>query len=145
MTLDSTPVRAGFRGGHVCHAYNEAAFRHFLAIERARAERSKRFLYLALVAILQSPGRRRAQLSVSTSSALLLGLGTSVREVDFVGWYREGQVAAAVLAQGPKAFDAKAAPVISGRIAAELKKHLSAADSNNLSVRVVRLGGRSGL
>ena len=144
MTLDSIPVRAGFRGGHVCHAYNEAAFRHFLGIERARAQRSKRFLYLALVAILQSPSRRRAKLSGSTSTALLCGLGTSVREVDFVGWYREGHVAAAVMAQGPKASDLKAAPVIADRIIAELKKRLSAADSNNLCVRVVRLGGKAG-
>ena len=47
------------------------------------------------------PGRR-AKLTDATAAALFRGLGASVREVDFVGWYREGQVAAAVLAQGAK-------------------------------------------
>lgn len=142
MTLDSIPVRAGFRSEPVCYAYNEAAFRHFLAVERARARRSQRFLYLALVAIRQSHGRRLAKLPGSTSTALFCGLGMSVREVDFVGWYREGQVAAAVLTQGPTASDSAVASVIAERIVGELKKRLSAADSNNLRVRVVKLSGR---
>ena len=87
--LDSIPVRSRFRSGQVGQAYNEAAFRHFLAVDRPRAERSQRFLYLVLVAVRQSPGRR-AKLTDATAAALFRGLGASVREVDFVGWYREG-------------------------------------------------------
>jgi len=128
----------------VCQAYNEAAFRHFLAVERSRAQRSQRFLYLVLVAIRKSPGRR-AQLTNATADALFWGLGVSVREVDFVGWYREGQVAAAVLAQGMKVSDERVASVITDRVLFELKKRLSTAQSSNLRVRVVRLGGRSTL
>ena len=140
MTLDSIPIYSGVRRGQVCHAYNEEAFRYFLAVERARAERSHRFLYLALVAMRRGPSRRRAHLSVPTATALFRGLSTSVREVDFIGWYRESQVAGAVLAQGPKRLDAGAAPQIAERIATELKKRLSATDSKNLRVRIVKLG-----
>ena len=144
MTLDSIPIHPGVRRGHVRQAYNEEAFRYFLAVERARAERSHRFLYLALVAMRQGHGRRRATLSGPTATALFRGLSTSVREVDFIGWYRESQVAAAVLAQGPQASDAAAAPLIAERIAAELKKGLSAAESRHLRVRIVKLGGTIG-
>ena len=59
VTLDSIPIRSGFRSGHVCQVYNEAAFRHFLAVERARAERSQRFFTWSLITIRQSTGRPR--------------------------------------------------------------------------------------
>ena len=140
MTLDSTPVRAGFRSGHVCHAYNEDAFRYFLAVERARARRSQRCLFLVLVGIQPSPGRR-ADLPDATATALFRGLGASVREVDFVGWYKEGRVPAAVLAQGIKTSDNNMAPAIADRVSAEVKKRLSVTQAGSVRVRVVRIGG----
>ena len=140
MTLDSIPVQTGFRGGHIYQVYNEAAFLHFLAVERLRAERSHRFLFLVLVTIQRSPGRN-AKLTNDTSAALFRGLGASIREVDFVGWYQEGQVPAAVLVQGVKPSDGVASPSIAGRVRDELKKVLTAAELKNLRVRVVRLGG----
>ena len=142
--LDSIPVRARFRSGQICQAYNEAAFRHFLAVDRSRAQRSQRCLYLVLVAIRESPGRR-VKLTDTTSAALFAGLGASVREVDFVGWYQEGRVAAAALAPGVNTSDGGAAPSIADRVLAALKKRLSVAESKNLRVRVVRLGGRNGV
>jgi len=140
MTLDSIPVNPGLRGGQVFEVYNEAAFLHFLAVERLRAERSHRFLFLVLVTIQRSPGRN-AKLTNDTSAALFRGLGASVREVDFVGWYQEGQVPAAVLVQGVKPSDGGAAPSIAGRVRDELKKGLTVTELKNLRVRVVRLGG----
>jgi hypothetical protein len=142
-TLDSIPVHSGFRRP-VCQAYNEAAFRHFLDVECARAQRSHRVLYLVLVAIRKSLGRS-AQLTNATADALFWGLGVSIREVDFVGWYREGEVAAAVLAQGMKTADAGVASVIADRVLVELKKRLSTVQSSNLRVRVVQLGGATKL
>lgn len=140
LMFDSIPVHSGFRSGQVCQAYNEAAFRYFLAVERLRAGRSQRFLYLVLVAIRQSPGRRE-KLSDETTTALFRGLGATVREVDFMGWYQEGRVAAAVLTQGANLPDGGAASLIVDRVLIQLKKRLSAAQYRNLRVRVVRLGG----
>ena len=96
------PGYSGFRGGLVGHVYNETAFRHFLAVDRRRAARAGRSVLLVLVAVRQSPGRN-TKLTDATAAALFGGLGVCVREVDFVGWYREGYVAGAVLAQGSKA------------------------------------------
>ena len=139
MTFDSTPVRAGFRSEHVREAYNEDAFRYFLAVERARARRSERCLFLVLVAIHRTPGRR-AHIPDTIAAALFTGLGASVREVDFVGWYKEGRVPAAVLAQG-NLSDATMARAIADRVRAELKKRLSLAQADTVRVRVVRIGG----
>lgn len=141
MTLDSILVRSRFHGGHVCHAYNEAAFRYFLAVERARALRSQRFLYLVLVSLRQNRAYKTT-LPDATAKALLRGLHASIREIDFLGWYLEGQVAAAVLAQSVSAPRDGAASAITDRVVSALQKRLTAADSKDLRVRVVRLGGR---
>jgi hypothetical protein len=140
IKLDSIPVDAGFHGGQVCEVYNQGAFWHFLAVERSRAYRSQRCLYLVLVAIRKSRGRS-ATLTNTTSAALFRGLAVSVREVDFVGWYRAGHIAAAVLLQGVKVSDGGVKPIIADRVRGELRKGLTATELKNLRVRVVRLGG----
>ena len=140
MALDSIPAYSGFRGGQVAQAYNEAAFRHFLAVDRCRAERSTRSLLLVLVTMRESPGTL-VKLTEATATALFCGLGTCVREVDFLGWYREGYVAAAVLSQGVKA-SVEVPRLVAERVLPALRKRLPTDQSTNLRVRMVRLGGR---
>lgn len=142
MNLDSTPAYSEFRGGRVGQAYNEAAFRYFLSVDRHRARRARRALYLVLVSVVEANGRR-ARLTSGTATAIFSGLGEAVREVDFVGWYQEGHVAAAVLAQGVKAPTGRVASMIAARVRAELSKQLEGAQAGNLRVRAVRLGGRA--
>jgi hypothetical protein len=136
---NSVAAHSKFRSGPIGPAYNEAAFRHFLAVERSRALRSRRFLYLVLVAVRERVGRR-ARLTDPIAAALFQGLGASVREVDFVGWFREGQVAAAILSQGATAAH-DAASVIASRVRTAVVKELAPIRSTELRVRVVRLGG----
>lgn len=140
IKLDSIPVHAGFRSGFVCEVYNEAAFWHFLAVERSRAQRSQRFLYLVLLAIRESSGKR-AKLTDATAAALFSALGASVREVDFMGWYHEGHVPAAVLVQSVRPSDSGAGPAIADRVRGELKNGFTVTELLNLRVRVVQLGG----
>jgi len=135
----SIPGYCGYRG-QVGQAYNEAAFRLFLAVDRWRAERSMRSVLLVLVTVRQRPGPS-AKLTDGTAAALFGGLGACVREVDFMGWYREGHVAAAVLAQGVKA-SSDVPHLIANRVLPALRERLSADQSRNLRVRVVRLGRR---
>ena len=136
--LDAVAAHSRFHAGPAGPAYNEAAFKHFLAVDRSRARRARRSLYLVLAFLRESRGRR-AELTDATASALFRGLGASVREVDFVGWYQEGRVAAAVLSQGAQAT-AGVSAVIADRVFTALKKQLSAAQSIDLRLRVVRLG-----
>jgi hypothetical protein len=98
MALESNPAYTAFHGGAAGPAYNEAAFRHFLGIERRRAERSARVIVLVLVSLRSGAGRN-AVLDPASAGLLFSGLGAAVREVDFVGWYRDGRVAGAVLTQ----------------------------------------------
>src|SRR5918994_6327369 len=93
------PGSLGFAWDGPVQTYNEEAFGHFLALERKRAERSSRTFFLVLVSLKREP-RLRVRFSPFVADRLFSGLSHCVREVDFVGWFRQGNVAGAVLAQG---------------------------------------------
>src|SRR5580765_4543145 len=106
MAVESIPAYATLLGRRIARVYNEAAFRHFLAVDRWRAERSSRSFFLILVTIRQSSDRGPStgsgqadggggKIADATAAALFRGLDACVREVDFIGWFREGRVAAA--------------------------------------------------
>ena len=120
------------------NVYEEEAFQHFLAVERMRAERSERPLLLLLVGLRRCP-KRGADVPRAVSPALLTGLGLCVREVDFVGWYRQGRVAAAVLTQGLDLPDEDAPSRIVERVTRILSERLPHGVAERLRVRVVRL------
>jgi hypothetical protein len=117
--------------------YHEDAFRHFLTVERTRARRSSRPFLLLLVSLRRCPSEG-IELPRSAWPALWDGLTESVREVDFVGWYREGRVAAAVLTQG-LGLQSDAPDRIAGRVTKILGAHLPQSLVSRLRVRVIRL------
>ena len=136
--LESLPAYSGFATGVDGRAYNEAAFRHFLAIERRRAETSTQSLLLILVKARQDTGGT-ARLSAEIAAAVFRGLGDSVREVDFVGWFQEGRVAGAVLAQGTMPASVTARHLMTERVIRTLRKQLPRTELQQLRVRVLHL------
>lgn len=140
MAIESIPAPSGFRVGSSGHAYNEAAFRYFLDADRKRVDRSERSIILLLVSVRRESGRS-APLKDPTASALLAGLGAGVREVDFVGWYRQGRIAGAVLPQIPGA-PRELRGAIAKRLITSLRKFVPAEDARHLHVRVVQLDGK---
>jgi hypothetical protein len=141
MSVQPTPDYSTIRSGQVVQAYNEAAFRYFLAVDRRRAKRCRRSLLLVLAAVQESPGRS-ATLTEVTSAALFSGLRECFREIDIVGWYRQGRIAAAVLVQGVK-VSGETPHLIAKRVLSTLKKRLPPAQEQHLRVRIVLLGTRS--
>jgi len=138
MAVESIPAYATLLGRRIARVYNQAAFRHFLAVDRWRAERSSRSFLLILVTIRQSSDRG-GKIADATAAALFRGLDACVREVDFIGWFREGRVAAAVLPQGLNA-SGDAPHLVAARLVPALRKRLPAEEAGKLRVRVVRLG-----
>lgn len=136
MLPDSTPGYAGIRGAR---AYNEAAFRRFLAADRARAARLQRCLFLVFVTIQHRPGCA-ALLSNHVAASVFRALDATVREVDFTGWFREQRVAAALLVQGPQPPEYSATAQIAARISSAVEMRLSKSQARGLRIRVVRLG-----
>jgi hypothetical protein len=138
MPADRDPGFTVYRCGYNGFAYNEAAFRHLLTIERLRARRSVRRLLLVLVTSRQ-PLRSGSRLTRRITSAVFEALGQSVREVDFVGWYREGAVPGAVLAlkHGSAAYVRQQ---VLDRVTHLLGVRLPAQEATQLRVRVRSIG-----
>jgi hypothetical protein len=119
-------------------ACNEEAFRHFLAIERKRARRSGRAFLLLLV----RPTRRyapEARLDSVVAERLFACLWLSLRETDQVGWFREGRVAGALLAD---VSDRDVAAVVCQKVRASLHAGLPAHVASRLTVRAFRVPSR---
>jgi len=128
--------------GRAGDVYPEAAFRHFLNVERVRAVRSQRRFFLLLVSLRRCP-ERGTRFGSGTAASLLDGLGECVREIDFVGWHRDGRVAGAILAQGLEEPGPDASRRIVERVTRVLSDRLPASIAARLRVRVVQLGSQS--
>jgi hypothetical protein len=118
--LDSSPGYTAYHGGAAGRAHNEAAFRHFLNIELRRASASGHGVLLVLVAERDNTGRS-IRIAPLAASKVFSALGASVREVDFVGWFKEGRIAAAVLVQRTTST-AEMRQQIAGRVMKTLKE-----------------------
>ena len=106
--------------------YSEEAFRYFLGLERKRAERSRRSLLLLLVNVTADDDGGQT-IPPGIASKLFSGLSLCVRDVDFIGWYRHGRVAGAVLTQGADSPALESSEQIVERVTALLGKRLPAA------------------
>jgi len=128
--------------GRAGDVYSEQAFRHFLNVERVRAARSGRAFFLLLVSLRRCP-ERGIRFGSGAAASLLQGLGLCVREIDFIGWHRDGRVAGAVLTQGFEEPGPDASQRIVERVTRVLSDCLPASVAGRLRVRVVQLGSPS--
>lgn len=118
--------------------YDEDAFRHFLAIERRRAERAGRSLLLLLVDI-RPDSDGGGSIDAAGADALFSALATCVREIEVIGWYRTGRSAGAVLTQGADGPPPDVSRQIGERVAGVLRQRLPARLRARFDVRVLQL------
>lgn len=122
--------------------YNQEAFRYLLAIERKRAERSRGSFLLVLVDVKNQRGIGHP-ITAAVAARLLSGLSLSVRDVDVIGWFREGRVAGAVLIPGPDAPAPDVPRQVGQRIAATLHNRLPVPLTGRVRVLHVRPARKS--
>jgi len=125
--------------GRFFQAYNQEAFRYFLALERERAQRSSRSLLLLLARVTgPSPARQRT-MDAAVAEKLFSGLWLSTRETDFIGWFHEGRIAGAVLTQRPDASSGDMSREIHARVSRVLNETLPRRARHQLRLRVFQL------
>jgi len=117
-------------------AYNEEAFRYFLAVERQRSRRSGRTFLLLLVDQRAQPGAR-ARIEPRMVPRLFSGLARCLRETDIIGWYHEQRVAGALLTELGAGDRPDVSDLLHQRITGMLSECL-AADVARLQVRIYR-------
>lgn len=122
-------------------AYNEQAFRYFLANERKRSTRSSRPFLLLLVDFQQPPAIGR--IDPATASKLFAALAESLRDTDIIGWYHEARVAGAVLTHVEDSPAMNVAGEIRERLTTALRTSLPSTVATRLQVRVYQLPAAS--
>jgi hypothetical protein len=120
-------------------AHNQEALRYFLDVERARAARRRCRVLVALVA-LRGAG---SQLPSSLAADIFCGLWNGLREVDLVGWLREGQIAGAILTTGPRGPTPEQSRSIARRLQSAIGASMAADVAARVRVRVLQLSPRS--
>jgi hypothetical protein len=118
-------------------AYNEEAFRYFLANERKRSELSNRPFLLLLVDLQRPPVNGRIESPIAAK--LFAGLADCLRDTDVIGWYHEGRVAGAVLTYVEEATSRDVSGEIRARVTMLLRASLPSSTAARLQVRVYQL------
>ena len=118
-------------------AYNEEAFRYFLANERKRSELSSRPFLLLLVDLQQA--QRKGLIHSPVATKLFEGLCASLRDTDLIGWYHEGRVAGAVLTHLADASSSDVSAEIRRRVISLLSATLPKSVAARLQVRLYQL------
>ena len=118
--------------------YNEEAFRYFLQVERKRAGRSNS-RFLLLLVDLKRDGQLNASFDSATSAKLFAAMLPCLRETDFIGWYRQGRVASAVLTQVGDTPGVEVSNLVASRLRDALGQSLPVDISGRLQVRVYQV------
>ena len=121
--------------GRLGQAYNEQAFRYFLAIERKRSERSG-CPFLVLLVDLKEESGIGVRIDPMVAPKLFSALWLSLRETDFVGWYREERVAGAVLTEVGDRRPTQVSRLIGQRVKEGLYVSLPLDIARRLQVRI---------
>jgi hypothetical protein len=120
-------------------SYDEDMFRYFLALERKRFDRSRRPFLLLLVEARKRADEAAQPFEARVAAQIFDVLWQTVRDTDFVGWYRGGRVAGAVLTQAADGSLANAAEVVRDRVVDALCETVAPKIARRLQLRVYRL------
>jgi len=135
VSLSSHAVTADGAG---IGAYSEEAFRYLLAIERKRAECSGRPFFLLLVD-LKRAFAGSASMDADVALMVFKGLSAALRDTDFTGWYREGRIAGAVLAQLSDAVGERVSHAVSERVREQLLSCVPPTIASRLQTRILQV------
>ena len=123
------------------YAYNEEAFQYLLGVQRRRSQRSDR-PFLLLLFDLRHPSGLPARIDAALARKLFAGLWRALREADVIGWYREEQIAGAVLTDLGTGPCADVSEVIMRRVQVTLSETLPQDIARRLQMRVCSLQPR---
>ena len=119
-------------------AYDEEAFRHFLAIERKRSERFRRPFPVLLVDLKRQPGASTT-FNPAVAYRLFSCLWLCLRDTDIVGWFRTDRVAGAVLTQIAEGTQIEVARRVARRVTLALCDSLPMDVTANIRIRTYQV------
>jgi len=116
--------------------YDEETFRYFLGIEQARAAREGHQLRILLATVEPTAGQS-VPFPRAGAVRFFEALRLAVRDTDVMGWYRQGQVAAAVLTAPSGSIDVELTSQLERRVGDDLRRRMPRTLTAALRVRIV--------
>jgi hypothetical protein len=98
-----------------------------------------------LIELNRHPAGLNPEIDVVTAGKLFSILSGCLRETDFIGWYRDGRVAGAVLTQHGEPDRDDLSEVVRRRVGKALEKHFPPDRPRGLQVRVYQLSPHASL
>jgi hypothetical protein len=124
------------RESQLQQVYPEDVFRHLVAVERTRSERSGRTFALLLVDLRPDARGSSALLYPLVARRIFAGLEQCLRETDYMGWYRAEAVVGAVLTELPDGPDVVAPNSVAARANHVLSQNLPSRVANRIRLRL---------
>jgi len=114
--------------------YNQEIFRYLLESESKRSKRSGR---LCQVILVHWAGRQGRGVGMDTHVAMtvMAALSHSLRETDYIGWYRDNRIIGAVLTVLEQESMAQVTSHFQKRLVEVLQSKLSIEESRRLQIR----------
>ncbi|OAI45938.1 hypothetical protein AYO43_07255 [Nitrospira sp. SCGC AG-212-E16] len=116
-------------------AYNQEAFRYLLESESKRSERSGHLCQILLVSWTDAEGRI-VQMDSHIAKTVMASLSRSLRETDYVGWYRDGHIVGAVLTVLVQETMAQVSTHLQPRLVEIIRAELGVGETSRLQIRV---------
>jgi hypothetical protein len=126
--------------GDRVRAYTQAAFQHFLAIERERCIRSGERCFLVLAELKGRDGITE-RMARATSENVFRTFSACLRETDFLGWHTEDRIAGAVLTETGGEYEDGVLQLVIERIRRTFERQASVELSSRLCIRSSSLPG----
>jgi hypothetical protein len=116
-------------------AYDQETFRYLLESESKRSERSDHFCQILLVYWTDAQGRI-VQMDSHVAKTVMAALSRSLRETDYIGWYRDGHIVGAVLTVLVEESMAQVSIHLQPRLVEILRAELGVEETSRLQIRV---------
>ena len=120
--------------GRYGYAYDEPAFRHLLAVERARSGRLGLPILLLLVELKSPPAP--SPVDPVWARRLFSVLSACVRETDIVGWHRRNRVAGVVFTELGDMSRAEVSRLLRARVVAAIDRWLAKTVAFHVHTRI---------
>lgn len=116
-------------------AYDEQAFRYLLRSESKRSERSGQ-LYQVLLVYRTDAQRVIVPMDSTVAKTVIQALSRSLRETDYIGWYRDRRVVGGVLTVVGEDAVSDVSSSVQARLQEILRRELNADQNGSLQIRV---------
>jgi len=115
--------------------YSQEAFRSLLESESKRSERSGRFCQILLVYWTDAQGGI-VQMDSNVAKTVIAASSRSLRETDYIGWYRDGRIVGAVLTVLAQELMPQVSTHLQPRLAENIRAKLGAEEISRLRIQV---------